>query len=252
MNSRPRLDLRKIRIVFGRELRDQLRDLRTLFMVIALPLLLYPALGIGMLQMAVVFSEKPRTVVVLGSESLPEPKLIEGAAFAARWFADPNDALRLTVESTERLGEDPAIDRRLDIARRVRDLYRQRMRLINSSDSADDSPQPEIAARLQQINESINSHLHDAEIDVLVVIPDGFASSLAVVNRLIASRERIAEDPSEYPRPVILVSGDEKSMIASRRVERVFDSWEDELLRLRLEAAGLPSSLPSPVDATSK
>ena len=91
--EKPRLDFRKIRIIFGRELRDQLRDRRTLFMVMALPVLLYPALGIGMLQMAVVFSERPRTVVVLGSESLPQPKLIEGSAFAARWFADPGDAI---------------------------------------------------------------------------------------------------------------------------------------------------------------
>ena len=51
MTDRPRLDFRKIRIVFQRELRDQLRDRRTLFMVMALPVLLYPALGIGMLQM---------------------------------------------------------------------------------------------------------------------------------------------------------------------------------------------------------
>ena len=246
---KPSLDFRKIRIVFGRELTDQLRDRRTLFMVMALPLLLYPALGIGMLQMAVVFSERPRTVVVLGSDSLPEPKLIEGSAFAARWFADPDGAVRLRVESAEQLGEDPQIGSRLEIARRIHDLYRQRVQLIGSADGNPDRPSPEIETPLQELNEKINAMLRDAQIDVLVVIPDGFGDKLAEVNRLIAQREQTAEEPSEYPRPVILVSGDEKSLIASRRVQRVFDSWEEELLRLRLEAAGLPNSLPSPVDA---
>ena len=248
--TRPRLDFRKIRIIFGRELRDQLRDRRTLFMVMALPVLLYPALGIGMLQMAVVFSEQPRTVVVLGSESLPEPKLIEGSAFAARWFADPGDALRLKVESVEQLREDPEIGERLEIAQRVHDLFRQRLQLIESAGLDRGRTPAEIEQPLQELNEKINAMLRGAQIAVLVVIPEGFGDKLAEVNRLIAQRERTAEDPSEYPRPVILVSGDEKSLIASRRVARVFDSWEEELLRLRLEAAGLPRSLPSPVDAT--
>jgi len=249
MIPRPQLDLRKIRIVFQRELRDQLRDRRTLFMVMALPVLLYPALGIGMLQMAVVFSEKPRTVVILGSESLPAPRLIEGSAFAARWFADPADAPRLTVETTGRNEQSPAIADRLADAREIRTLFDQRSELLGTEDL---SPvrTPELSRDLQQLNELINQRLRDAGIDVLVVIPDGFAESLEEVNRLITSRSQTAEDPSEYPRPVILVSGDEKSLIASRRVEQVFDSWENELLRLRLESAGLPSSLPSPVAAT--
>lgn len=245
-----RLDLRKIRIIFGRELRDQVRDRRTLFMVMALPVLLYPVLGIGMLQMAVVFSEKPRTVVVLGSESLPGPKLIEGGRFAARWFANPEDVSRLTVESSDRPLEDPAIGKRLEIARHIRNLHTQRMKLLGFPDAPADPRQSQITTSLEQIDDSITSQLRDAGIDVLVLIPDRFAESLDVIDRLITSREPIVEDPSGYPRPVILVSGDEKSMIASRRVERVFDLWEQELLRLRLETAGLPRSLPSPVAAT--
>jgi sodium transport system permease protein len=247
MTARPRLDLRKIRIVFQRELRDQLRDRRTLFMVMGLPVLLYPALGIGMLQMAVVFSEKPRTVVMLGSDSLPDPGLMDGSAFAARWFSDPTDAKRLTVETTGRPDTSPESAKRLSDARAIRKLFDQRSELTGTDNL--DSPPPENVQELQRLNELINVRLRDADIDVLVVIPDGFADSVEEVNRLIASRTQTAEDPSGYPRPVILVSGDEKSLIASRRVQRVFDSWEDELLRLRLEAAGLPRSLPSPVDA---
>lgn len=47
-----------IRLIWLRELRDQLRDRRTLFMIAVLPLLLYPVLGIGVLQFALGFSDQ--------------------------------------------------------------------------------------------------------------------------------------------------------------------------------------------------
>ena len=44
-----------IRLIWLRELRDQLRDRRTLFMVLVLPLLLYPVLGFAVLKFALGF-----------------------------------------------------------------------------------------------------------------------------------------------------------------------------------------------------
>ncbi len=72
--------------IFRREVRDQIRDRRTLFMVFVLPLLLYPILGIGVLQLSTAFEQKPRLVVVVGAENLPEsPPLLNPArdGFAA-------------------------------------------------------------------------------------------------------------------------------------------------------------------------
>ena len=40
-------------IIFRREVRDQIRDRRTLFMIFVLPILLYPILGIGVIKFAV-------------------------------------------------------------------------------------------------------------------------------------------------------------------------------------------------------
>src|SRR5689334_266902 len=54
-----------IRLIWLRELRDQLRDRRTLFMIAVLPLLLYPVLGYGVLQFAVGFHEKPSVIGVV-------------------------------------------------------------------------------------------------------------------------------------------------------------------------------------------
>ena len=88
---------RNIRLICLREVRDQLRDRRTLFMVVVLPLLLYPGMGFGMLSLANLLTEQPRQVVVLGTENLPEPPLIENGHFSTRWFSDAETAAKLYV-----------------------------------------------------------------------------------------------------------------------------------------------------------
>src|SRR5690348_7406773 len=78
-----------IRLIWLRELRDQLRDRRTVFMVVVLPLLLYPLLGFGLLQFALGFGKPQCTVGVVGADNLP-PTAAPGAptpAQAAGWFA---------------------------------------------------------------------------------------------------------------------------------------------------------------------
>ena len=86
--------------IFRREVRDQIRDRRTLFMVFVLPLLLYPMLGIGVLQLSTAFEAKPRTVVVVGAENLPAiPALLNPTreGFNPALFSRPKDAERLHV-----------------------------------------------------------------------------------------------------------------------------------------------------------
>ncbi len=91
---------RNVLIILGRELRDQVRDRRTLFMVLVLPILLYPVLGFTVTQLAASFESKARTVIVLGAANLPEsPPLLDpsGRGFAAGLFESPEDARRLEV-----------------------------------------------------------------------------------------------------------------------------------------------------------
>src|SRR5438876_4307030 len=51
-----------VRLIWFRDMRDQLRDRRTLFMIAVLPLLLYPILGYAVLQFAFGFAERPATI----------------------------------------------------------------------------------------------------------------------------------------------------------------------------------------------
>src|SRR2546425_8192935 len=57
-----------IRLIWLRELRDQLRDRRTLFMIAILPLLIYPVLGFLVLQFALGFAETPSRIGLVVSE----------------------------------------------------------------------------------------------------------------------------------------------------------------------------------------
>ena len=87
-----------VKLIFHRELRDQLRDRRTLFMILVLPILLYPMIGIGLVQFTVLFAEQPRVIALVGREHLPDfPGLIDGDRFAEDLFTVPEDAEKLRI-----------------------------------------------------------------------------------------------------------------------------------------------------------
>ena len=90
---------KNVRLIFLREVRDQLRDRRTLFMITILPVLLYPMLGLGVVEIMLTFSEQPRNVVILNADQLPEsPAFLNDEGIIADWFSGgKDDASRLRV-----------------------------------------------------------------------------------------------------------------------------------------------------------
>ncbi len=71
---------RNVNLIWCRELKDQLRDRRTLFTVLVLPLLLYPLLGMALLQVAQFSKQDPIRIWIVGAEHLPAspPLIIDG------------------------------------------------------------------------------------------------------------------------------------------------------------------------------
>ncbi len=90
---------KNIRLIFLRELRDQLRDRRTLFMITILPVLLYPMLGLGLVEMMLTFSEERRTIVILNASQLPDsPPLLDEQGIRTSWYSEgQTDADKLRV-----------------------------------------------------------------------------------------------------------------------------------------------------------
>ena len=91
---------RNVRLILGREIRDQLRDRRTLFMIAVLPLLLYPLLGMSMFQMAQFVRESSTRIWVIGGtvEGWNLPRLFDGEHFALRLFPDASRQALIDVQ----------------------------------------------------------------------------------------------------------------------------------------------------------
>src|SRR5262245_35807525 len=93
---------RNIRLIYAREIRDQLRDRRTLFMIAVLPLLLYPLLGMSVFQLSQFLRKSEPKVVGVGGQELEGsgdlPPLIKDGHFAASLFGDESAATWLHLE----------------------------------------------------------------------------------------------------------------------------------------------------------
>lgn len=255
---------RNILLIFRREVLDQLRDRRTLFMVAVLPLLLYPVMGIGMVQMTVMFSEQPRTVVILGADELPSMPLVDGSQFAKTWFRIPADADKLRVLTDANLpdeklskGEIAERTKLIQHATQLREMLGQRMKLEVRAAAAREAKQPtevlKLESELRDLGEPLGSLFSSSGIQVLIVIPRDFKQNLDRLRAEIARRGAADASVSafDFPRPLIVQnSADEKSVIAHNRVTKVMDEWERSLLREYLRDSGLPEDLPTPVKPT--
>lgn len=263
---------KNIRLIFLREVRDQLRDRRTLFMIAVLPLLLYPAMGLGILQMSMNFTEQPRTVVVLGEKHLPLPQLLEGNQFVSNWFTHPDDASKLKVvtDTAVELGggglDAPLNLRLIDQAQALRKLIDERSAFdveLKQAEAQQRDPSKgptdgsltaltqriaDLKARQAVLDRELTELFAASQIQVLIVIPDGLRENIERVNRMIAERQTDDITNLSYPRPTIVKNrADDKSVVAYNRVREVLDAWEDEILRQRLSDLGLPKELPKPV-----
>lgn len=279
------MNWKNVKLIFLREVRDQLRDRRTLFMVAVLPLLLYPALGVGMTAMTTNFTELERSVAVLGVSDLPLPPLFDPQRpghFLREYFEDPSDADKLRVITDDILNQPPPSGQSAEehqseqefmrSALQNRQILEQLGALSRSKEHAKERSArltyagPEKKAELDAVlqlsidleerervlKSRVDQWFSAAPVQVLIVVPTGFASQLESANRALADRTVSDIDVDEMPRPLILQnSADEKSQVASRRVREALAQWEGRLRDMRLEQAGLPRSLSSPVDLTS-
>lgn len=268
-----------VRLIFLRELRDQLRDRRTLFMIAVLPLLLYPALGIGMVQLTVLFTEQPRTVVVLGTDQLPgEPPLLAGSAFLPEWFETPADSEKLIVVTDTKSDADRSgatdsglseVNRQtaledayglLALRNRQQELVRK-LAEVRADLEQQTGAKPENLAlvaeknRLETEEQELKTAIGDAfarsRIQVLILVPDGFSRHLSELGRRVVERQADQTASADVPRPEILYNrADDKSYLAYNRVRDVFDAWEAAILKKQLEQAKLPQDLTHPVQPT--
>ena len=112
------MSLTNVKLIYLRELRDQLRDRRTLFTIFVLPLMLYPLLGMSVFQVQQFLKENHSKVRIIGTAALPgEPKLIDGDKFSLAVASEDESKLLVLelIPRSERSAEQARADAEADI-----------------------------------------------------------------------------------------------------------------------------------------
>ncbi len=227
-----------VRLIWARELRDQLRDRRTVFMVVVLPLLLYPLLGFGLLQFALGFGRPQSVVGVVGADNLPPagapapPTPARAASWLAAVPVNPGNGIDLVAGAAARARLDdffhgnsypPLFTGEQGTPRFVADYF-------DSPQDADalavrllDSPDAPAEAWLGAID---RTPLETKQVDLILAVPSDFRARL---------------DRGERPTLHFLSrAGDDRSRLVDGRVHGALGRWKGRLKEVRLLRRGLP------------
>lgn len=241
---------RNVRLIFLREIRDQLRDRRTLFMIAVLPLILYPLLGMSVFQLSQFLRKSEPKILVIGSEQLAAsaelPPLFRDGQFAVDLFGEPAAAAGFSLEFITGKPSVPIIERR----------------------SADESPtsganQLMTTAESDSLPTAIQQRLQSGDAQVVLYFPPDFGQRLAELRAQIERRAvaagssasdgvpaaNAAIQPIEIPEPELFFnSGKDKSRIANMQIERVLNAWKTQIIRDNLLASQVPANVARPFE----
>jgi sodium transport system permease protein len=212
--------------VLVKELTETLRDRRSLFMLVGLPILLYPLMLIGFTKVARTQSEaraaRASVVAVWGSGA--PAALFSGSAtvLEVRPGAELPDAVKDDLAAGRFAPPPPAPPPSIE--------PRDPLAPPDAKGRAKDGPPDALASAARAAIAG--------DVDVVVVVWPGFAERLAAGD---AGAATVYHD-----------SVDEDSRHARDRVERALELWRDEQVKGRLAARDLPAGFARAVDVTTR
>ncbi len=217
------MNYNNVKLIFLREMRDQLRDRRTLFLIAVLPLLLYPLLGMSFFQLSQFLRNTAAEVLVVGERELTEhdwlpPLLGEGQFDLALYVNHPDELESLRVSRVSpQLGEP--------------------------SNAEDDGERTQL--------DLARTKLDRGEAQVVLYFPPGFGERLETARAAMFERGQnaVATNEAELPEPQIFYnSAKEKSRVAHMRVERILRLWRNAVMKKNLEAGNVPLDAARPFE----
>ncbi|HEX4589102.1 MAG TPA: ABC transporter permease [Gemmataceae bacterium] len=208
-----------VRLIWHRELRDLLRDRRWLFMLLGLPVLLYPVFGLLGFAFAITMLGQEVRVGIAGMEHLPPPTAIGPVGPSAEWAWFGSESGGVLGAA----GQVLAL-RRFAAYPPLLVKHGGEYRFVESdADASPESFQPLALVPLPNVD---RGPLDSKAVDVLVSVPVDF-------------RQRL--DRGEIPAiDVQAREGDELSKIATRRVTAILRQYRTLLRQTKLSRAGLP------------
>ncbi|QDU56471.1 ABC transporter permease subunit/CPBP intramembrane protease [Aeoliella mucimassa] len=202
-----------VKLVWQREIRDQLRDRRTLFVICVLPLMIYPMIGVTFSRMSQFVRQHDATVTVVGYEQLADrseyPALVSEGKFATELFDNPKEADRIKVHPLNN-SENALADARQLLESGSTDL------VVHFPDG--------FAARLDQLREATEK-----------ADPTATLSSVG--------------DP---PNPKLYYNTEDASQVARGRVQMLLARWQGKIVQSNLAAGRLPLDVTRPFEVKAE
>ena len=208
---------KNVRLIFMREMRDQLRDRRTLFLIAVLPVMLYPLLGMSFFQLSQFLKHKAAKVLVVGVDQLTErewlPPLLEGDRFAEELFASQQDRDNLQIEYPKDAGP------------------------LSEEQRAD-----------------ARERLTSGELQVVLIFGGDFGERLDGARRQLVERRRPPSgEPAGLPQADVMFNvANDASQVAYGRVARVLDNWRAAVMRKNLADADVPLDAARPFEIATE
>jgi sodium transport system permease protein len=207
---------KNVKLIYLREMRDQLRDRRTLFLIAVLPLLLYPLLGMSFFQLSQFLQHHAAKVLVLGASEVKDvdwlPRLIDGEYFAVELFDDPLQQKNLQLVEPDAF---PELDFR-----------------------SEDPTTIETATRRL---------LDEGRVEAVVQFPSHFSERLKGIRNSMV--ERNAEPAGAMPElPILYSAANEKSQLTQLRTDQVLRRWRNAVTEGNLVASDVPMEATRPFE----
>ena len=201
------MNWQNVMLVWQREIRDQLRDRRTLFVICVLPLMIYPMLGITFSRMSQFIRQHDAKITMVGYEQFTDqddfPPLVIDETFNPKLFAEQKGLDRIEIEFRDDVGDN----------------LRSSRELLESGDTnlVVYFP-PRFAERLQQLRQ-------------------------ATVG---ANRTTDSASLGKPPNPKLFYNTEDASSLAKTRVQTLLSRWQAEVVRSNLAAGSLPIEVTKP------
>jgi sodium transport system permease protein len=196
-------------LIFRREFRDQIRDRRTLFTIVVLPIFLYPMLGMLFLQITQFMQQSPTRIRMIGAAHLPQdPPLLDGDHFSSSVLS-------------------PELSQNIEL-----DVFG-----------------PSLEADNERRKERVEEEINRGEVDAVVFIPASFATQLADFRAELEERQqslaagnKASTSPMpELPQPTIIYNAaSDKSVVARDRIQRALDGWRELMAAENLASSQMP------------
>ncbi|MDR1385244.1 MAG: ABC transporter permease subunit [Planctomycetaceae bacterium] len=255
--------LHHIFLLFQREVRDQLRDRRTLFMMFVLPLLLYPVMGIIFFQTGQFARQTSgRVLVILPQDALQEEMLNisqDNQSQEKTSRQNPFPPLFAATENTITTAENqPKFPEFFD--EHLFDSQNSQRLLTLRFETAGDTPEYAEQIAVKQ--------LEDKSCDAVMFIPPTLLSRLKDIYSQTEKAEELYslrtnsgasqtiktdENVPEFPPPQLFyTSSNQKSSLVLSRLRSAIQRWNEKVGHAILQSRRIDPKLASPIDTQEK